>query len=291
MTSITARPTRPDSTDLTLVLGGTGKTGSRVAAGLRERHLPVRIGSRSGSPAFDWDLPDTWGPALDGVGAVYLAYAPDAGLPGAADTIGAFAQQAARSGVRRIVVLTGRGEPGALRSEEAVQQSGVDWSVVRSSFFAQNFSEDVFVSSISAGVLAFPGGQVAEPFIDVQDIADVAVAALTEAGHSGCVYEVTGPQLITFADAVGEIGRATGREIRYLPISAAELAAGLISDGAPPEFAEPFAELLAEVLDGRNARLADGVQRALGRPPRTFADYVARTAASGVWSSSVTVGG
>jgi len=293
--SMTPIPPSPVHTDQagngpTVVLGGTGKTGRRVAAGLRARRIPVRIGSRSGTPAFDWHRPGTWTPVLAGAASVYLAYSPDAGFPGADDTIGALAAQAVRAGVRRMVVLTGRGEPGALRSERAVQSSGIDWTIVRSSFFAQNFSEDIFVDALNSGTLAFPAGDVAEPFIDVQDIADIAVTALTEQGHSGQIYEVTGPRLITFAAAVAEISRAIGCEIRYVPVLPGEYRAGLIDAGAPVEFAEPFSDLLADVLDGRNAHLNDGVQRALGRPPREFSDYVARAAADGVWNSTVAVG-
>lgn len=282
---------RNDIDELTVVLGGTGKTGRRVAAGLRARGRPARIGSRSAAVPFDWERPTTWGPVLQGAASVYVAYAPDAGLPGAAETIGALASTAVRSGVRRVVLLTGRGEPGALRSEQVVQGSGADWTVVRSSFFAQNFSEDFLAGAVQAGLVTFPAGNVAEPFIDAQDVADVAVAALTQSGHHEQVYDVTGPDLITFADAVDQIARAVGREIVYLPVSSVEFATGLIADGVPRDFAEPFAELLSGVLDGRNAQITDGVERALGRPARSFSAYVHRAAQDGAWSAVAPVAG
>ncbi|WP_046468542.1 NAD(P)H-binding protein [Allosalinactinospora lopnorensis] len=268
----------------TLVLGGTGKTGRRVAERLAARGRPVRIGSRSGAPPFDWEDRTTWEPVLRDAASVYLAYYPDAGFPGAADTIRAFTRTAERSGVERMVLLTGRGEEGAQRSEQAVRESGLAWTIVRSSFFAQNFSEDFLVEGVRSGAVAFPAGDVAEPFIDIEDIADVAVAALTEHGHAGRLYEVTGPRLLTFAEAIAEIAGASGRRIDYLPISPEEFASALTEHGASVGFATQLTDLLRTVLDGRNTHLADGVQRAVGREPRDFADY-ARDTAAGVWAS------
>lgn len=274
-----------DTGTTTLVLGGTGKTGRRVATRLRSRGHTVRIGSRSGHPRFDWQDETTWPPVLADVGAVYLAYAPDAGAPGAAETIGAFAKAAVARGVQRLVLLTGRGERGSQLSEYALQQAGADWTIVRSSFFAQDFSEDeAFADSVRGGMLAFPWGQVAEPFVDLADVADVATAALTEDGHAGRVYELTGPRLLTFADATAEIAAATGREITYLPITEDQFVSGLVAQGAPPEFAAQLTAMFAEVLDGRNAHLTDGVRQALGREPRDITDYILETAALGAWS-------
>lgn len=275
-------PTTTPST--TLVLGGTGKTGRRVAARLRSRGHAVRIGSRSGQPPFDWQDEHTWAPVLQDVAAVYVAYAPDAGFPGAAETIGAFARAAVASGVERLVLLSGRGESGAQLSEQAVQQSGADWTIVRSSFFAQDFSEDeAFAESLRSGVLVFPAGGVAEPFVDAADVADVATAALTEAGHAGRVYELTGPRLLTFAEAAAEIAAATGREIAYRPVTGEQFVSGLVAQGVPTEFAAQLTALFTEVLDGRNAHLTDGVRRALGHEPRDFTDYIREAAASGAW--------
>jgi len=267
----------------TLVLGGTGKTGRRVAERLLARGVPIRIGSRSAEPPFDWDDAATWAPALRGVRAVYIAYAPDLAAPGAADAIRAFTAQAVASGVGRLVLLSGRGEAEAAVSERTVRDSGVEWTVVRCSFFAQNFSEGAFVDSVLAGEIAMPGGNVAEPFVDADDVADVAVAALTEDGHAGKVYELTGPRLLTFAQAAEEISKASGRPVRYVPVAGDDYATLLVAQGVPAELAEFLTALFGEVLDGRNAHLSDGVQRALGRAPRDFADYARAAAASGVW--------
>jgi uncharacterized protein YbjT (DUF2867 family) len=138
---------------------------------------------------------------------------------------------------------------------------------------------------VLAGEVALPAGEVPEPFVDADDIAEVAVAALTRDGHAGQLYELTGPRLLTFAEAVGEIAAAAGRPIGYLPVPADDYAAAAVRQGVPAETAEMLSYLFREVLDGRNARLADGVQRALGRPPRDFASYARHTAASGVWDT------
>jgi uncharacterized protein YbjT (DUF2867 family) len=275
------------STPTTLVLGGTGKTGRRVAQRLTALDRPVRIGSRGGEPPFDWNDETTWAPVLDGVHAVYVAYYPDLAYPGAADIIGSFAELAVRHGVRRLVLLSGRGEAGARASEQALQAAGAEWTIVRASFFSQDFSEHFLLGPVIDGVIALPAGDVAEPFVDVEDIADVAVAALTDDRHVGQVYEVTGPRLLTFTEAAGEIARASGREVRYQPVSTEAYVAAAIDAGVPAEDAAPLADLLAGVLDGHNAYLTDGVRRALGRSPRDFADYARCAAASGVWGAEV----
>jgi len=263
----------------TLVLGGTGKTGRRIASLLTRRGVSVRIGSRSARPPFDWTRPDTWDAALDGVDAVYLSFYPDLALPGAAETVAGFVDRAAGSGVRRLVLLSGRGEPQAEISEETVRRSGLAWTVVRSSWFNQNFSEGFLLDAVLAGELALPVGDAAEPFTDADDIAEAAAAALTDERHAGQTYELTGPRLLTFADAAAEIAKATGRPIGFAALRPAEFAAVLREQGLP----EDLGELFHLITDGRNAHVADGVQRALGRPPRDFADYARATAASGAW--------
>ncbi|AEV85884.1 NmrA family transcriptional regulator [Actinoplanes sp. SE50] len=265
-----------------LVTGGTGKTGRRVVRLLRERGVPVRVGSRTGSPAFDWAVPATWAQALDGTGAVYLCYQPDLAFPGAVDTVGAFVEQAVKQGVRRIVLLSGRGEPACAAAERVVRDSGVAWTVVRASFFAQNFSEAFFQPAVVAGEIVLPVGDAPEPFVDADDIAEVATVALTEGGHDGRTYEVTGPRLLSFAEVAAELTAATGREIRFTPVTREDYLEALRAEGLPEE----FADLFQMVTDGRNAYLAYGVRHALGREPRDFRDYARAAAATGVWSAA-----
>ena len=266
-----------------LVLGATGKTGKRVVERLTAAGHPVRAASRSGETRFDWENEATWAPALDGVGAVYITYYPDLAFPGAADTVGGFADLAVANGVRRLVLLSGRGEEGARQAEERVQNSGADWTLVRCAFFDQNF-EEAFVDAVRHGILAVPGGDTAEPFLDADDIADVVFAALTDDRHIGQLYELTGPRLLTFTEAAAELSTALGRGVQYLPVTPEEYATELVTYGLSEEEAVGISELFAEVLDGRNSYLTDGVQRALGRPPRDFADFARDAAATGVWN-------
>lgn len=266
-----------------LVTGGTGKTGRRVVARLRARDVPVRVGSRTGTPPFDWQDRATWAPALRGAAAAYINFYPDVAVPGAPETIAAFVDDALVAGVHRLVLLSGRGEREAQRAEQLLQASGADWTIVRCSWFNQNFDESVFAEPIRDGSLALPADDVGEPFVDADDIADVAVAALTDDRHVGQCYELTGPRLLRFGEAVATIARATGRDIDYTPVPIDAWVAGMADAGVPDELVALLAYLFGEVLDGRNAQLSDGVQRALGREPRDFADFARDAAATGVW--------
>ena len=269
---------------LTLVLTASGKTGRRVADRLETKRVPIRRGSRSGEIPFEWNDPTTWKPALAGVQAAYVVYTPDLAVPAAPRAIRDFTELAVRSGVKKLVLLSGRGEEEAQRCERIVQDSGVDWTIVRASWFSQNFSEGAFLDLIVSGEVALPAGSVAEPFIDADDIADVVVAALTEDGHAGQVYEVTGPRMLTFTEAVVEIAEAAGRPIRYVQIPMEAFATGLAQAGVPADYIELLKYLFTTVLDGRNEQLTDGVQRALGRAPRDFREYARDVAATGTWN-------
>jgi uncharacterized protein YbjT (DUF2867 family) len=269
---------------LTLVIGGTGKSGRRVVERLKARNLPVRVGSRSGEPPFVWERPETWAEALRGVTSVYLTYVPDLAARGAPEAIRAFLPVAKEARVQKLVLLSGRGEPEAQACEQMVRECGIDYTIVRASWFAQNFSENYFLDGVKAGELALPASNVGEPFIDVDDIADVAVAALTDPRHSGQLYEVTGPRLLTFAEAVAEIARETKRDIRFVQVPVADYTAGLTSAHLPAEVVELVQYLFSEVLDGRSSWIGDGVMRALGRAPRDFSQYVRETAKTGIWN-------
>jgi uncharacterized protein YbjT (DUF2867 family) len=270
---------------LVLVLGGTGKVGRRIVERLTTRGVAVRIGARSATPAFDWTNPTTWGDVLDGARAVFISYAPDLAVPGASQAVGAFARQAAAQGVQRVVLLSGRGEEEAEAAERLVQQAGVAWTIVRCSWFAQNFSESFLLEPILARDVALPADTVSEPFVDADDIADVATEALLDERHTGQLYELTGPRLLTFSEAVQEIARAANRPIRFTTIPLEDFTAGLTAAGLAKDEVSLVAYLFTTVLDGRNSSLTHGVQRALGRAPRDFADYASKTAASGVWST------
>jgi uncharacterized protein YbjT (DUF2867 family) len=249
-------------TTTTLVTGGTGKTGSRVAQRLADAGHTVRIGSRAATPRFDWEDAATWPAALAGVDQVYVAYQPDLAVPGTPDLMAAFAEAAREAGARRLVLLSGRGEPEAQRCEQVLLGSGLEVTVVRASWFAQNFTEGYLADGVQAGVIALPVGDVPEPFIDADDIADVAVAALTTDDHVGEVYDVTGPRLLTFAQVAEALG------VAYVRLTDEQFTAEMAKADVPPEVVDLLMYLFGEVLDGRNAHVTDGVQRALGRPAR-----------------------
>ncbi|MFH0241841.1 NmrA family NAD(P)-binding protein [Streptomyces sp. HK10] len=264
-----------------LVIGGTGKTGRRVVDRLRALGRPARAGSRSSGIPFVWEDESTWPAALDGVRAAYVTYYPDLAFPGAKEAVGRFAAFAVARGARRLVLLSGRGEEGAVASEEALKASGCDWTVVRAGWFDQNFSEGFFLDPVRSGELALPTGDAVEPFVDADDIADVVVAALTDDRHIGETYELSGPRLLSFHDVARELSAATGRTIAYVPVGADEYRAALREAGEPEE----FADLFTLITDGRNASVVHGVREVLGREPRDFSQYVGEAAATGVWDA------
>jgi len=198
-----------------LIIGKNGKTGARVNQRLQALGYATRAVSRATTPAFDWEKPATWHSAIAGTRVAYVTYQPDLAVPDAEATIKEFVRVAADAGLQHIVLLSGRGEAGAVRAEQILIHSGMTWNVVRASWFAQNFSESFMLDGILAGELALPAGDTVEPFIDVEDIADVAVAALTEAGHRNKLFEVSGPRALSFADCIEEISAAIGRPLKY----------------------------------------------------------------------------
>ncbi|WP_319531997.1 NmrA family NAD(P)-binding protein [uncultured Cohaesibacter sp.] len=268
-----------------LVIGASGKTGSRVANRLEKLGKAVRHGTRRAPIPFDWEDETTWSAALDGAQSAYVTYFPDLAFPGAVEKVDALCAAAKFSGLERLVLLSGRGEHHAREGEKVVEASGLDYTLVRSSWFAQNFSEGYLRDPVLAGVLPMPGGDVLEPIIDIDDIADVVVAALTEDHHSRQLYEVTGPELMSFADMAKVLSGEIGRHIQHIPITFDDFHANVAEAGG--EFvADVFTAIARETLDGRNANVCDGVERALGRAPTSFADFARKTILTGAWTAA-----
>ena len=268
-----------------LVVGANGKTGSRVVARLEDKGIAVRRGSRNADIPFDWETPETWAPALTGIKKAYVTYFPDLAFPGAVEKLEALTKVAKDTGLEHIVLLSGRGEHFASMGEEIVRNSGLPFTIVRAAWFAQNFSEGYLRDPILGGVLPMPGGDIVEPIIDIDDIADVVVAALTEDGHVGERYEVTGPRLMTFAEMAEVLTQTLGRPIKHIPISFEDFHANVAASG--DDFvADVFTQIARETLDGRNAYVTDGVERALGRKPRDFALFAEAVASRGDWDSA-----
>lgn len=268
---------------LTLVIGSTGKTGRRVAARLEDLGVPVRHGSRQADIPFDWAAPATWAPALQDVRAAYVTFVPDLSVPGAPEAITRFTELAREAGVQRLVLLSGRGESEAQRCEEIVAAAGLEWAVVRAAWFMENFSEAFLQGMMLNGTVALPTNGVREPFVSADDIAEVAVAALTGQAAAGRVYEVTGPHLLNFTEAVATVAGAAGLDTQYVEIPHDAFLASLRDQGIPADYVELLDYLFRETLDGRNAALTTGVQEALGREPLDLQDYARGAAAQGAW--------
>lgn len=267
-----------------LVLGANGKTGSRVIRKLQDLNIPFRKGSRQATVKFDWEDKNTWAGALNGVNQVYITFQPDLAVDGSIAKISKFVSLAKKANVKKLVLLSGRGEYEAERCEQIIIESGLKWTIVRSSWFSQNFSESYILEPILAGYVTLPADEVKEPFIDVDDLADVVIAALTQDKHDGKVYEVTGPDLITFKEAIGKIAKASGRSIffKYIPVS--NYAAEMKKYGVPAEIIGLLSYLFSEILDGRNESVGHGIEEALGRKATTFDDYIKKTIATGIWN-------
>ncbi|CCH29144.1 NAD(P)H-binding protein [Actinosynnema sp. NPDC047251] len=261
-----------------LVLGATGKTGSRVATALGSAARPA---SRSSAQRFDWSDESTWDAALAGASAVYLV-PPATNLD--PTEVAAFVPRAVAAGVTRIVLLSARGIDPEDGREAAVRASTVDWTILRPTWFQQNFSEDFLAPMVRAGEVVLPLGPGGHPFIDAQDIADVAVAALTRDGHAGRVYELSGPEALSFPAAVGLVAEATGRHIELVDVPGAVIAEALRANGFSEEYATVLGYGLEAIRDGHDAAPSTGVQEVLGREPRPFADYVKAAASSGAWA-------
>lgn len=268
-----------------LVLGSTGKTGRRVVERLTSLGQAVRGGSRRGTPPFDWNDPAGWPAVLDGVQRVYVTYQPDLAVPGAKENLAAFTAAAEKAGVERLVLLSGKGETEAERCEAIVMSSSIDSTVVRASWFNQNFSEYFFRDPILAGHLALPRAEAKIPFVDADDIADVVVACLTGDDHTGQTYELTGPRTLTFADATREIAEILGRPIEFTPVSLDDYEAMLREYGVPGDVVWLIRYLFTEVLTPENSVVTDDVQRVLGRPATDFSDFARAAASAGAWAT------
>lgn len=269
-----------------LIIGKSAKTGLRVEQRLQALGHSTRGVSRSSTPAFDWEDPTSWRGVLEGKQSAYVTFFPDLAIPTAEGTIREFVAVAKDAGLKHLVLLSGRGEKGAELAETALINSGLDWNVVRSSWFMQNFSEGFMIDGIVGGELKLPAGDIVEPFIDIDDIADVAVAALTRPALRNRLFEVSGPRAMTFTQCVEEISEAVGHPVKYTQISIDEFLSALSNQGMPEGMLWLMRELFTVVFDGRNSKPAMGVEEALGRPATDFSEYLRKVTTSGAWHRS-----
>ncbi len=268
-----------------LVLGGTGKTGRRVAERLSKLGHTVRIGSRNETPVFDWEQPQTWVKALEGMDRIYITFQPDLAVPGAFEAIQDLMTEAKRQNIKKVVLLSGKGEKEAERCEQVVINSGLDHAIVRASWFNQNFSESFFLEPIQQGFVALPQADVEVPYVDANDIADVVVEALLNDNHNGKIYELTGSRLLTFREIIQEIATVSGREIIFTPISLPAYIKAMEEQGVPADYVWLINYLFSEVLTNPdNQVIKQDIEKVLGRKPVDFSEYVKNTAATGVWN-------
>lgn len=267
-----------------LVLGGKGKTGRKVAERLTKLGKAIRIGSRSEKPPFDWENRETWATALDGIDIVYITFQPDLAVPGARKAIEEFTTLAVKSGTQKMVLLSGKGEREAELCEQVVMNAGADWTIVRATWFNQNFSESFFLDPILADYVALPKEQALIPFVDTDDIADVVVESLIDHKHNGQIYELTGPRQLTFEQVTEEISDAIGRDIVFNSISMDEYEKMLREHQVPEDYIWLIKYLFTEVLVDKNSVVTNDIQKVLGRKAKDFADYARETATTGIWN-------
>ncbi|MFZ9036494.1 MAG: SDR family oxidoreductase [Gammaproteobacteria bacterium] len=269
-----------------LIIGKNGKTGLRVEQRLQALGYATRGVSRSTTPAFDWEDQGTWRAAMAGTRSAYVTFHPDLAIPTAEQTIRDFVALAAELGLQHLVLLSGRGEDGARRAELALEAGGLDWNIVRASWFMQNFSESFMIEGILNGELMLPAGDIVEPFIDIDDIAEVAVAALNRPELRNRVFEVSGPRAMSFAECVTAISEATGYPVKYTQVPIEDFIDGLRVQGAPELLLWLMRELFTVVFDGRNSSPTGGVEEALGRPATDFGEYLRKVMTTGAWDRS-----
>ncbi|MEL6303991.1 MAG: NAD(P)H-binding protein [Bacteroidota bacterium] len=268
-----------------LVIGGTGKTGKRIVKLLEAKGHNVRVGSRRATPAFDWHKPEDWDKALEGMDKVYVTYQPDLAVPGALDAVEQLVKVAKRANLKKMVLLSGKGEREAQLSEQVVIHSGMDYTIVRASWFNQNFSENFLLEPVLDGFVALPQSEVQIPWVDADDIAEVAVEVLLNDEHNGNIYQLTGPETLTFPETVAAIAKATDRQITYVPVSLEEYGEGMRKAGLPEDFVWLVNYLFDVVLGNpANSEITNDVETILGRPAKRFDQYVAETATTGIWN-------
>lgn len=269
-----------------LVLGSNGKTGRRVIERLKNNpDVEIRLGSRNEKIPFDWEKPETWENVLKDIEIIYVTFQPDLAIPSAVETIQKFTVLATQIGIQKIVLLSGRGEKEAQLCEEIVKENAKNWTIVRASWFNQNFSESIFLEPILAGIVALPRAEALEPFTDADDIVDVVLESLLDETHNSKTYELTGPRLLTFKEAVNTIAEASGRSIIFQGLSLEEYTQMLKEYQVPEDHIWLVNYLFEEVLDGRNSHITSDIEKVLGRKAKDFSAYAKETAKTGIWNS------
>ncbi len=276
-----------------LVLGGTGKTGSRLAATLAKLGLNVRTAARHRADVhFDWDDPTTHRPALQGIDRLYLV--PPVMRVDFADPVAAFLDLAETAGVRHVTYVSAYGTISRWRGAAAIGQApaqvalraveldligrgAMTHSILRPAWFMQNFSE-TFLKPVD-GLITVPTANGSEAFIDVSDIAAAAAETLASPdAHADAAYALTGPEAITVSEAAEIIAEVTGKPMKHYDIDRDMWIQGAVAAGVPAEYGEMLRILTETIASGKGSRPTDNVETVTGAPPIRFADFARRTA-------------
>jgi uncharacterized protein YbjT (DUF2867 family) len=266
-----------------LVTGATGTTGSRLTAFLAARDVSTRLATRTprsaGHVRFDWADRDTHGDALRGASAVYLI-AP-IGVSDPVPMVDVFLGEARRQGVRRVVALSSsalpEGSPGLGAVHQLVRTTMPEWTVLRPSWFMQNFTGDHLVAhGVRGGEIVTATGDGKVAFIDATDIAAVAGHALIDDVPHNTEHILTGPAALSYADAAEILTRQIGRTVRHRSVPADEAARGITAHGIPAEFANVLAAMDVDIRDGAEDRVTCTVENVTGRPARSFGAFAAK---------------
>lgn len=267
-----------------LVLGATGKTGRKVVELLANQAVEVRHGSRQAEPAFDWNDASNWPEVFKDIDTIYITFQPDLAIPGALEAIEKLIKVAVDQKVRKLVLLSGKGEKEAELSEQLIMHSGLEHVIIRASWFNQNFSESFFLGPILEGKVALPMAQAKVPYVDTDDIAAVAAKVIREDGHNGQIYEMTGSELFNFKEVIELIAEVSGRDISFTPISVPAYIGLMEAQGVDKEFIWLIQYLFTEVINAPgNDHISSDIEQLLGRPPKRFKDFVMEANNLGFW--------
>ncbi|MDX8032917.1 ergot alkaloid biosynthesis protein [Lentzea sp. BCCO 10_0856] len=259
-----------------LVIGGTGTTGSRLAALLPNARIGTRKPTRDDHVRFDWDDPATFEDSLRGIDGVYLI--PPVGVVDPLPVVESFLARARL--VRRVVLLSSsavRESATGMGALPALVRTMPEWAVLRPSWFMQNFTGDHAVAAgVRAGQIVTATGDGRVGFVDAADIAAVAARALLDPLPHNTDHLITGPEALSYADAAAIMTEVTGRPVRHRSVSTEELSERLAA-WLPPEFAAVLAGLDEDIRGGAEDRVSTTVLDVTGRPARSFRDFISRT--------------
>ncbi len=266
-----------------LVTAPNSKTGKQVVKLLEKENIPFRAASRSTSPSFDWEDEKTWSPAMSGTNAIYAVIPPNLAFADMPVRFKTFLKHCEAEQIKRIVLLSGRGEEEASRIEDIALSSTIPTTVLRASWFAQNFSEGYFVEGVANGLLALPSKLVREPFIDTRDIAKAAAFALKDTSSNDNIYELTGPELLSFEDVANKFTKHLDQPVTFVYVPLEDYLNELQQFGVPSDEIELTRFLFDELLDGRNAYTTSDLNLLLGEQGTSFEQFIQHTKSSGVW--------